>query len=61
MEHVAQGRRDKGKGKETSPANTSTTVSRDDPSLSATFTSTTSHVKKLIGMTFPLSICRIVL
>lgn len=44
VEHV-QGSKDKGKGKETSPVNTSATASRDGSGPS----STPSHVQKLIG------------
>jgi hypothetical protein len=39
-------RKDKGKGREISPANTSTTVSRDGRIATA---ATGSHIKKIIG------------
>lgn len=46
VENVAGRSKEKGKGKETSPANTSTTDSRDGPGTTAT----ASHVRDLIGV-----------
>ena len=50
VEHVLQESKDKGKGKEISPANTSTTASRDGLGPGPMTSNALSHVKGLIGM-----------
>ena len=55
-QQAPSGSKDKGKGRETSPANTSTAVSRDGPATGATIATTASHVKKLTGKISPLPV-----